>query len=364
MKAIPWNLGTTFGAIGAAIAYVILHGLIGFHWAFMPSELAGLAALYGVSTWLGTKVLRSDHGRDLFRSLFAGVLVALASLIAGTLAIAVTSFSVAAIDGINDTPCGQPVWNAMTEVVPDVAADFLMSPVLAGVFIGFLPATVLGIVFGALIYTGYDVAEIGRSRKGRWLVGFLGGVLALVMLIVAFVLVGRFDVVARVVGSTPHRQPIVISGCGEQPFRGGVIGYCTGVPCNEQGACDWNVSKDAFAVYVVPPRDSGWKWAGGGMGTARSPEVVAHRMTWAQFEPNGSLTECSPRRYLRYAMRFKGEFVELGDQRFVFEPGMQLVVRIADDWSVSAASGEDALAGLGVTGSDLQAIVDSGKLHR
>lgn len=360
MKTIPWNLGTTFGAIGAAIAYVILHGLFGFHWALMPSALAGLAAFYGVSTWLGSRVLRSGHGQYLFRSLFAGILVALATLLAGTLAIAVSSFSVAAVEGINGKLCGQPVWNAMTEVVPDVAADFLVRPLLAGVFFGFRPATVLGTVFGILIYMRYDVAGSGGSRRKRWLVGSFGGVFVLAALVVASVAVERSAVGA--LGWTAHRQPIVISGCGQQPLGDGVVGYCTGVPCNEQGACDWNVRQDAFAVYVVPPPGSGWKWAGGGMGTARSPEVVGHRLTWAQFEPDGSLTECSPRRHLRYAMRFEGEFIELGDQRFVFEPGMLLVVRIADDWSVSAVSGEEALAGLGVTASDLRAIVDAGKL--
>ncbi|NNF52577.1 MAG: hypothetical protein HKN59_09090 [Gammaproteobacteria bacterium] len=108
------------------------------------------------------------------------------------------------------------------------------------------------------------------------------------------------------------------------------------------GVCDWDKEQDVFELHVRPPVGSAWRWVGGGIGTTQRPDIFRHNIYWAQFEPDGTLNEGSPRRHTSYELVFDGDTVSVGESVFQFEPGMRLNIQFLDNWSVVASEASRA----------------------
>lgn len=336
MPALKWNLCTSFAAIGVGIAFPILFAIFGLYWQLLPGAVAGLVAAYVVSTALGTLALRLQFGRYPIGGIFASVGVAWATLIAGAVAITSANFLTAIIGALLHAPSGQPASNVLAEIAADYSADFIGDPLVIGIVFGILPAAVLGVIYGGMLRARFDGALAETPVARKWVrIAATFTMLFVLLLALAFVAFPR-----RAAESTAlmHQTPIAIRECGEAAAADGILAYCRGSPC-ENGECNWEIDQDAFKLHVRPPVGSDWRWAGGGIGTGRRPDVVKHNIYWVQYEPDGSLNEGSPRHYASYELIFKGKFVDIGTQRFIFEPGMQLKIQFLDDWSVTASAG-------------------------
>ena len=356
MRRIPWNLCTTFAAIGTALAYSFLLTLFGYYWVYLPGGLAGALAAYATSTALGLWAFRVQLGRSLIRSAVTGVGVALVTLFLGALALGVANFTVETTQDLISAPTGQTFWNALVEFAPHNTERLIGPPVAAALLFGFLPASVLGLIYGTMLHVRFDPGGVVPVTERRWTVGATGGTLLTVVLIAGLV-------TTAFIGSTSNtsrrtEMPIAISECGGVlANHSGVLAYCRGHPC-DQGECEWGVIQDAFALYVEPPVGGGWKWTGGGLGTARHPHLVQHNMYWVQPGSGGFFDENNPRKFVHYQLRFKGKTVEIGGEHFQFEPGMLFVIQFADDWSFTVGVGRDGLQRTQVTFDDLQQAFD------
>ena len=355
MRQIPWNLCTTFAAIGLGIAYFVLVTMLGFHWVYVPGALAGLLTAYAISTPLGSWALRAQLGRSLILSLMTGVGVALATLIVGALAIGLSNFVVETIGGLMRAPAGQPFWNALAEIAPDNARSFVAPAVLAGLLYGFLPAATLGLLYGGLLRQRFDDGTVTKRRLPKTILT-VTVTASMIVVLLAIVPVGLrsgfFVTTAR-----PDDLTVALGGCGETGMSRGVLAYCRGYPC-AQGQCDWEIEQDVFAIYVEPPAGRGWKWVGGGLGTGRGPGQFEHNLYWVQPDSDGVFTESSPRRHTKYEMHFDGEEIEIGRQRFPLEPGMLLVIQFDEAWSYTAGVGHDGLMRTDVSVDQLQNAFD------
>ncbi len=356
MHRIAWNLCTTFAAIGTAIAYALLFAMFGFHVMYLPGALAGALATYASGTALGHWAIRVQLGRYVTRSAVTGIGVALITLFLGALALGITNFAVETTRELVQAPAGQPFWNALAEFAPHNAERLIGPPVIAALFFGFIPAGVLGLIYGTLLHVRFNAGGTAPVPQRQSSVGATTGALLTVVLIAA-VLTTTF------VGSgsdTSRRieMPIAINECGSvSPGPASVLAYCRGYPC-DQGECEWGVTQDAFALYVESPAGGGWKWTGGGLGTGRRPDLVQHNLYWVQPGPGGLFDESNPRRYVNYQLRFKGQTVEIGAEQFSFEPGMLFVVQFSDDWSFTAGAGRAGLQRTNLTVDDLQQVFD------
>ena len=339
MRLLKWNLCTTFAAIGAAIAYAFLFFMLGFAWQLVPAAIAGLLAAYFVSTASGELARTTQMGRYRFAGVIASVGLAWCTLFAGSLAIALTVFATAIIDGLWQAPSGQPAFNVLQEIAPGHAKDLLMTPLVAGMWFGLLPAAVLGSIFGIVLGWRSDKAlpvQASTRKQVR--------IAAAITLLFPFLLAAALIDVPLGNSDTAEyyaRTPIAIRSCGESSWNQGVVASCSGAPC-ENGDCDWDVEIKAFTLHVRPPAEGTWRWVGGGIGTTDRPDIIRHNVYWAQFEPDDSLNDDSPRRYASYDLVIDGENVRIGESVFRFEPGMQLDVRFLQDWSVTALNVEGA----------------------
>lgn len=355
MHVLRWNLCTTFGAAGAGLAYAVLLAVFGVYWQLIPGAVAGLVAAYVVSTLLGALAIRLQLGRYLASSLIFGVSAGLLTLVTGAVAIGFGNFAVESIAELVRAPSGQPFWNVLAEVAPNYAADFIAQPVLAGGLFGFLPASVLGGIYGARLHARFEARSEPTGVSGKAALGVTGIALLFVVLLGgAFMLPVGGQLLKT---GLPADLPIAVGGCGQLPLSNGMLAWCSGHPC-ENGQCQWETKQDAFAVYVQPPHGSEWSWVGGGIGSTRRPDVIRHTVFWVQREANGFILESSPRRHVNYQLRLAGEAIEIGDQRFAFVPGMLIGIQFSDDWSVTARVGIDALRDTGVTLRDLQSELD------
>lgn len=354
MHRIPWNLCTTFAAIGTAIAYSLLFAMIGYHLMYLPGALAGALAAYASGTALGHWAIRVQMGRNVTRSTVTGIGVALITLFLGALALGLTNFAVETTRELVQAPAGQPFWNALTEFAPHNAKRLIAPPVIAALFFGFMPAGVLGLIYGALLHVRFDANGTAPVSERHSSVGATAGALLTVVLIAVMATTAfigsSWDANRRI------EMPIAISECGSaSPDPASVLAYCRGHPC-DQGECEWGVTQDAFALYVESPARGGWKWTGGGLGTGSRPDLVQHNMYWVQPGPGGLFDESNPRKYVNYQLRFKGETVEIGAAQFPFEPGMLFVIQFSDDWSFTAGAGHAGLQRTKMTIDDLQQV--------
>lgn len=348
-------MGTTFAALGAALAYIILLALFGFHWQLVPGGVAGLAAAYVVSTSLGGMAAGVQAGRHLPGSVVIGIGVALLTLLAGIVAIGLTNFAIETGRELVRAPSGQPFWNAVAEFAPQNARDFVAKPVFWGSAYGLLPAAVLGFIYGIVLRARFDATDIRALPTRKWMIAAAGGVVLMFVLLAASLMQGRSSGF-RGAGQLAD-LPMAIAGCGELNMNRGVLAWCQGYPCKE-GECQWDGLRDAFAVYVLPPDGGGWSWVGGGIGTGRRPEIIEHHTYWVRREPAGFLDEGTPRRHASYRLKFEDELIKVGDQAFKFDPGMLLVVRFSAGWSVTAGAGAEALEGTLLSDKDLQGLLD------
>lgn len=336
MHKLPWNLCTTFAASGAAVAYLILLAFFGLYWQLVPGALAGLVAAYVASTALGFVAQKIQLGRYPVAGIVVSVGFAWCTLFAGALAISLTNFFVAIVGGLLLAPSGQPTLNVLAEIAPGHGADLIKTPLAAGMWFGLVPAALFGIVYGISLRRRLDSSLVDATST-RKIVRGATGLTLLVPLLLAVTLVG-----IPVGGPGPAARyaniPIAIRGCRESAASAGVEATCWGAPC-ARGECDWEVEQDAFVVYVRPPAGSSWQWVGGGIGTTQRLDSIRHNLHWAQREPDGSLSEGSPLRYASYELVFEDGFVNVGAQRFIFEPGMRLDIQFLQDWSVVASEG-------------------------
>ena len=351
MLRVPWNSCTTFAAIGSALAYAILIPAFGLYWELVPGGIAGLIAVYAVSTATGNWLSSIGIRRLLPQCLITGIGAALITLLAGTCAIAATNLLVQAGIDVADAP-GLPLWNATIESLRSNAPEFLVQPIVAGVIYGKWPALLLGIAYGTTLRS-VDAVSTPRFAYIRVATG--GSVFLL------FLAVGPTIFATRDPGTRSHVPdgvPVAISGCGELAIASGVLAFCPASPC-EQGMCDWSMTVDAFAVFVEGPPGGRWKSTGGGMGNTSSPHIVRHNINWVEPGADGHFDETNPRRRVGYEVRFDAQGIRIGRHRFEFEPGMLLVIRYADDWSYTVSVGEDALRGTGMTLELLQQRLDA-----
>ena len=355
MRRVPWNTCTSFAAAGTTLAYAILISAFGWHWQLIPGGISGLVAAYAVSTMMGGWLARIGLERHFLLGVFAGVGAALLTLFAGCIALTVTNFIVWMAIEVSDAPSGQPFLNAVGELAPSYARDFVIEPVLAGLLYGQVPSIVLGVIYGVILASRTPDAK--RSPvKGTAPVYLASGIGVALVLVVGGT---TMSVITRDGGYShvPVGVPVAIGGCSSSTMPNGVLAYCEGSPC-EEGYCDWDSRIDAIAVYVRGPENKQWRHTGGGIGNTSSPHVVRHNMWWVQPGSDGSFDESNPHRFVRYEFWFDRDNVVFREQSFEFKPGMLFVVRYSDDWSYAVSVGREALENTDVTFDQLQRVLD------
>ncbi|NNF51508.1 MAG: hypothetical protein HKN59_03625, partial [Gammaproteobacteria bacterium] len=237
MPMIKWNLCTSFAAAGTAIAYAFLFLLFGFHWQYVPAAIVGIVAAYGAGTALGELATRVQLGRYRVAGVIAGVGIAWCTLFAGTLAIALTTFAVATIDGLVAAPSGQPFTNVLAEIAPRLAKDLLKTPLVAGVLFGLVPAALLGIVYGFVLTRRFDGSATVIAANRAW----VRGAAAVTLLLPLALFVALIGVPGGGSGyaDTYSNVPIAVRGCNSYETAAGAEAVCYGAPCVD-GVCDWD----------------------------------------------------------------------------------------------------------------------------
>lgn len=354
MSLLKWNLCTTFAAIGVAVAYAILFFIFGLHWQYLPGAIAGLGAGYLVSTLLGAGALRVQLGRHALSSMLVGAGIAWLTLLCITLAVAIATFFLEALLAVINAPAGQPFSNVLGEHLPGQASDFIGKPLVVGLVFGFMPAGILGVVYGIVLRNRFDPSQAQAPAARRWTLIASGGTLLTLLLAASMLVQSPITIPA-----SEHYAgvPIAIRGCGEVPVASGVLAYCRGNPC-ENGECRWDEEQDAFALYVQPPEGTAWTWTGGGIGAGRQPNLLSHNTYWAQLEPDGSLIDSSPRWHASYDMVFSDKTLGIEGRPFRFEPGMLVRLQFTDDWSVTVSDAADSQQPGVASTADLQEALD------
>jgi hypothetical protein len=149
---IPWVSATSFGLAGYLLAAGIVVLYVGWHPVFLPALLASAAAVYGMSTWLGTLAKRRPRG--FLAAISVGVAIALSTLVAGAVASGAVNVSLAWLDEATSTSLGLgyiSIWNSIRA--------YLINPTVAALVFGGWIAVILGVGYGVLLYV--------KGRAGR-----------------------------------------------------------------------------------------------------------------------------------------------------------------------------------------------------
>jgi hypothetical protein len=143
---VAWNKATSFALAGYLLAGVIAWAYVGWFWAYLPGLLVALLTGYGTSTWLGS---RAERKSTLLGCLLAGVGVAVVTLCAGVIALGVTNILLAWVDGVTSAGWGYGPLKSVAKVFE----GYILRPLLTVLAFGGWIAFVLGVAYGASLYS-------------------------------------------------------------------------------------------------------------------------------------------------------------------------------------------------------------------
>lgn len=144
---LSWNSATSFGLCGALLAVGIALPFFGWQLVFLPALLAGLIATYGTSTWFGRYAARKAG--NLFACVTLGVVAALATLLAGSVAVGATNALLSWLEHVTAARWGLGPFFSIGHAID----DFVLTPTLAVVIYGGWIAVVLGVAYGIFLHS-------------------------------------------------------------------------------------------------------------------------------------------------------------------------------------------------------------------
>src|SRR5262249_49189221 len=144
-----WNTATSFGLGGYLLAGGIAWSALELEsfWAYLPGVLAALIAGYVVSTCFGA--LTTRNASRLASCLIAGVGVAMATLIVGVLAFGAANVFLAWLEDVAALRTGLGPFISLGHSF----GGFVVRPMFSALLFGGWIAVLLGLVYGALVYS-------------------------------------------------------------------------------------------------------------------------------------------------------------------------------------------------------------------
>ena len=140
-----WNTATSFGLGGYVLAGFIAWTYLGWYWVYAPGAIVALLTGYFVSTSLGIPASRNTK---LFSCVAAGIGVALATLIAGVVALGVANTFIVWLDDVTAAGLGYGPFYSLEETLK----DFVLKPLLSVLIFGGWIALILGVAYGVVLY--------------------------------------------------------------------------------------------------------------------------------------------------------------------------------------------------------------------